>query len=206
MKGCLLGLSIGLLIGPLFFALIQSGIQLGMRKSLVFAFGTWVSDFILLLTTYFLMREVVLPKSTNELAPHILILCSIALILAGAFIILMKNTVKETKTVDFKMTDHWHLLLKGLFINTLNPAAFFIWIGLATVIRNLNPQNDQYIPLFFYFGVVGIIIFLDILKIYLGKLISGKIKSGLIDKVKWISGSAFILSGIVLIVNYLRTS
>ncbi|MEP7197600.1 MAG: LysE family transporter [Saprospiraceae bacterium] len=201
LKGCLLGISIGLLIGPLFFALIHSAMQLGIKKAIVLALGTWISDFSLLLVSYFLMSKMVLPKNTSELQPIVIIICSAFFILAGLFTFLNKTSQNADQEVSVKFLDLWHLFLKGFLINTLNPAAIFIWIGLATMIRNLNTGFEEIATVLFYLGVVSMIISLDVAKIYLGKFISGKLKLGVIEKIKWVSGSAFIISGLLLLLK-----
>lgn len=125
---------------------------------------------------------------------------ALLLIILGITIIFKKSNLNkehEYKLLDNKPT---YLFLKGFIINTVNPAAFFIWLGLAAYTNGslTNPTEG----LLFYSTIFLIIIGMDILKLYLGEILANKLTDRTIDNVKWISGLAFTLSGFLLIFKY----
>ncbi len=194
----MLGISIGLLVGPLFFTMIHSGMHLGSKRALLFALGTWLSDLALLCLAFFLIGWITLPKSADELNPWVLVFSGSALILIGV-LLFFKKTGDRAEHVRINAIHAVNLVTKGFVINTANPAAFFIWIGLAALIKNVNTENSPWMYLQFYLGVVSMIVLLDIAKICASSYLHARLKHGMWTKLNWVSGSAFVISGMWLL-------
>ena len=184
-KGVLLGISIGLLVGPLFFALIQAGMEYGFRKGFLFAAGIWISDFILLMLTYFIFKNIPLPTNTDDISPILIVICAAAFILIGLNIML-----SPTKKMDHQYlptSKLWTVLVtKGFIVNTMNPSAL-----------TLKPSGAEI--LMFYLSIGITIIGLDLLKIFLGKKIALKFEDGILSKFKYVSGFFFVINGLYLV-------
>lgn len=197
-KGILLGISIGLLVGPLFFALIQAGMEYGFRKGFLFAAGIWISDFILLMLTYFIFKNIPLPTNTDDISPILIVICAAAFILIGLNIML-----SPTKKMDHQYlptSKLWTVLVtKGFIVNTMNPSAFLIWMSVATIANKITLKPSGAEILMFYLSIGITIIGLDLLKIFLGKKIALKFKDGILSKFKYVSGVFFIINGLYLV-------
>lgn len=199
LKAFLFGISISALVGPLLFTMVHSGMKFGYKKAIWLAVGTWVSDFLQLLLTYYLISRITLPKSIDELDPRIIWVSAIMLLVLGLAIIIRKSNLQENHEYSLKKQSPTYLAIKGFVINTVNPAAFFIWLGLAAFIRNTTSVFSEII--FFYVVVVFVIGSMDILKLVLGQLLSNKLTDQTIEKFKWVSGSAFIATGLLLLLR-----
>ena len=55
--GVMLGLTLTILLGPIFVALTQTGIQHGIRAGVAVGTGIWVSDFIVIAGSYFFILQ-----------------------------------------------------------------------------------------------------------------------------------------------------
>ena len=53
LEGILLGPTLSLMIGPLFFAIVQAALSGGIRAGIAVAVGLWTSDLLFVLRTYF---------------------------------------------------------------------------------------------------------------------------------------------------------
>ncbi|NOT38381.1 MAG: LysE family transporter [Saprospiraceae bacterium] len=201
LKAFLFGISISALVGPLLFTMIHSGMRFGYKKAIWLAIGTWASDLFLLLISYYLISRISLPNSLEELDYRIVWASSILLILLGLAIIIRKTKLQENHEYTLKKKSPSYLAIKGFIINTVNPAAFFIWLGLAAFIRNTTSAMTEVI--LFYTIVVLVIGSMDICKLVLGQFLSNKLTDQTIEKFKWISGSAFVATGILLLIRYL---
>ena len=57
-KGLLFGFGISLLIGPIFFFMLEAGIKYGFKRAIHFALGTWISDIIFIISTYLAFSKI----------------------------------------------------------------------------------------------------------------------------------------------------
>jgi threonine/homoserine/homoserine lactone efflux protein len=91
-------------------------------------------------------------------------------------------------------------LFKGFLVNTLNPFTFFFWGVIAA--GKLAESGFSKNEFFLFFGaILFVIITTDMLKVYLAKVIRKYLKPGNILLVRRISGVAFVIFGIVLMVR-----
>jgi len=89
------------------------------------------------------------------------------------------------------------LLSKGFLINTINPFTFFFWISVMTAVV-LEKGYSSLGAKQFFFGIMMVIIITDVLKVYLAKYISKKMKPYHVLWMRRISGGALIAFGIIL--------
>ena len=53
LQGIQTGLVLCIMLGPIFFALVQAGVERGMRAGLMVGLGIWISDLIFILSIFF---------------------------------------------------------------------------------------------------------------------------------------------------------
>ena len=59
LNGVFFGLALAVLLGPIFFALIQAGLERGFRAGLAIGIGIWVSDFLFIFAVYHSVSRIV---------------------------------------------------------------------------------------------------------------------------------------------------
>jgi threonine/homoserine/homoserine lactone efflux protein len=90
--------------------------------------------------------------------------------------------------------------LKGFLLNTINPFTFFFWIGISgLVFSNDSPSESD--ALYFYGGLIGTLVVTDTVKVALAKLIRRWLKPHNILWLRRISGIAFIVFGVGLLIR-----
>jgi len=103
--------------------------------------------------------------------------------------------------VDYQAPHPSVTILKGFVINLFNPTVWFLWLGNVTAISKTLDYSMPKMILFFSI-VLGITLVVELTKVYL----AGKIKRFLTDRlmtiVNYITGSALIIFGMVLIYNH----
>ncbi|MDQ3143026.1 MAG: LysE family transporter [Bacteroidota bacterium] len=207
LKGFLFGFTISTFIGPIFIYLIQTGLTKGFKNGLFLGLGTWISDFILLGLSYFLILQIG-DYVQSELFYKI-IGCIGAFVLVGFGVSsLIKTSQKEwiqRNTNLQKVHIPFKLVIQGFLINTLNPSAFIIWLSAASLILPYHKSTPAfYLDMsLYYLGILGTIIILDILKIYLGYRIQNLLTQKHVMLAQKISGLCFILFGAFLLFKVL---
>ena len=189
--------------GPSFFALINTSIKYGYKTGSFLAMGVVVSDFFLCLLICFLvnigMSNLLHSEKTQT---FFAIIGGIVLIVFGAFFF-KKLPVKTDDVIDIQnqLPSPKLMLLKGFFLNLFNPTVWLLWLANVTAIST-TLQNSMFKMIVFFSIVLGAVLFVELFKVKL----AGKIKHYLTDKimtiVNYITGSALIIFGLILIYNH----
>lgn len=190
--------------GPAFFALINTGIKFGYRTGSFLATGVVLSDFFLCmmvcLLVHFGMANLL---HSPDAQTFFAIIGGIILIVFGAFYF-KKHSVKTDDTIEIErnqLPSPKLMLLKGFFLNLFNPAVWLLWLANVTAISK-SFDYSMFKMLIFFSLVLAAVLFIELFKVKL----AGKIKNYLTDKimtiVNYITGSALMIFGIILIYNH----
>lgn len=182
-KGFVTGFILSIMIGPVFFVLLETSIRRGVRAALAFDLGVLLSDVIYVLIAYIFYSQVsALMSGGNQ---GLLKLIGGALFLVYGVMTYFKKPkemkVDEVGNVIHRSSDYVMLSLKGFFLNFANPLVIFYWFSVITLgAKNASHSdpNDNYI--LFYIGVILITFFsFDLLKVFGAK----KLRPLVTDKV-----------------------
>jgi threonine/homoserine/homoserine lactone efflux protein len=189
--------------GPAFFALINTGIKFGYRTGSFLALGVVMSDFFLCLLVCLLVHFGMANLLHSEKAQTFFaIIGGIILIVFGAFFF-KKQPVKTDEIIDIEnqLPSPKLMFLKGFFLNLFNPTVWLLWLANVTAISKTLEYSLPKMILFFSI-VLGAVLLVELFKVKL----AGKIKNYLTDKimtiVNYITGSALIIFGLILIYNH----
>lgn len=188
--------------GPAFFALINTGIKFGYRTGAFLAIGIILSDFFLCLLVCFLVHfGMANLLHSSETQTFFAIIGGIILIVFGAFFF-KKTPVRTDDVIDIKnqLPSRKLMLLKGFFLNLFNPSVWLLWLANVTAISKTLEFSMVKMIAFFSLVLVAVL-FVELFKVKL----AGKIKHYLTDKimtiVNYITGTALIIFGLILIYN-----
>jgi threonine/homoserine/homoserine lactone efflux protein len=129
------------------------------------------------------------------------IIGGIILIVFGAFFF-KKIPVKTDNIIDIEnlLPSPKLMLLKGFFLNLFNPSVWLLWLANVTAISKTLDYSMFKMITFFSIVLVAVL-FVELFKVKL----AGKIKHYLTDKimtiVNYITGTALIIFGLILIYN-----
>lgn len=189
--------------GPAFFSLINTGIKYGYKTGAFLATGIVMSDFflciIVCLLVHFGMSNLLHSPQAQTFSA---IIGGIILIVFGAFFF-KKHTVKTDDTIDIenKLPSPSVMIIKGFLLNLFNPTVWLLWLANVTAISK-TLDYSLFKMLVFFSLILTAVFFLELFKVKL----AGKIKHLLTDKlmtvINYITGTALILFGLILIYNH----
>lgn len=164
-----LGFLMAFLIGPVFFALLETSAIKGFRAAVAFDIGVILADIVFLLAAYF-MTSSILEKLKDD--PGLFIFGGSILAIYG-IVSWVKTRTSYLNEVDPKVltvqkNNYISLFIKGFFLNFINIGVLGFWLGLIVV---FSPQleNDAN-RIITFFGAVLVTYFLvDLCKIVLAK-------------------------------------
>ena len=152
LEGYLVGLGLILLIGPVFFTLLQSTLQYDYKSGLAVALGIFVSDVICVLLCSLGVAPL-LEQSHNQL----IFSCLGAIMLFGfGLTFLLKPVLDFKTTLKLKATDYVSFFAKGFLVNFVNPFVFLVWIGIIGLANSKYPSN-QSLPIYLTGVLLGIL-------------------------------------------------
>ena len=202
--GIKIGLILSFMIGPIFFALVQTSVEEGFRAGAMVALGIWMSDFLFVLAVYFGVSY--LADIVNTQSFTLILGIGGSILLAGfglASLLTIPKGLLNNTVPDYKRSSSYpSLFVKGFLINTINPFTVFFWTSLmgTVVIKDGFDGNQASI---FFGGVLGTIILTDLLKVILAKKIRYSLRPVHLLWLRRISGAALIVFGVVLLVRVL---
>ena len=197
LNGLLFGLFLAISVGPTLFALMKYSLHYSYKAGIAFVIGVSVSDIIYVMIANAATSVLQILKTFEK---PLAIALSIIIIVAGLAGLFSKKKPIEVDlmgNVKIRKRDTFKIFASGFLINTLNPAVAINWLGAAAVIAN---KNISY-KLIFFISCLGLIISIDLLKVFL----AGKIKSSLTPKkiiqIQHISSLILVIigSGILII-------
>jgi len=170
-----IGFLLAMLLGPVFFVLLETAAIKGFRAALAFDFGVIVADALFITIAYFSTNQL-LEKIKDD--PALFIFGGGLLTVYGIISIINdKKTFESKRNISVELINKHNyiaLFFKGFLLNFINIGVLGFWL---TIIITIGPQlemDSRRITLFF--GVVLLVYLLvDIIKILLAKTLKKKL-------------------------------
>ncbi|MDF2438875.1 MAG: lysine exporter protein (lyse/ygga) [Bacteroidota bacterium] len=189
--------------GPAFFALINTGIKHGYKPGSLLAIGIVLSDFMLCLAVSLVVHLGAINLLRSEKAQTFSAIIGGVILIAFGTFYFRKYTPKPEMVIEVNAREPhpFLLILKGFVINLFNPTVWFLWLGNVTAIG--KTFDYSFIKMTVFFSIVlGATLAVELTKVYLAVKIKHFLTPRLMTIVNYITGSALIIFGLVLIYNH----
>ena len=136
-KGVVTGFLLSIMVGPVFFVLLETSIRRGVRAALAFDLGVLLSDVIYVLVAFVFYSQVS-AIMVGERQDSLKIVGGVLFIIYGIVTYIKKpkeSALDEVGNVIHKSSDYLILALKGFFLNFANPLVMSV-PGPALAIAN----------------------------------------------------------------------
>lgn len=161
-SGLLLGLVFIFSLGPSFFTLIQTSVQKGFFRAILFALGISLCD-ICYVTLSILGVSAQLEKP--EVKMWMAIFGSILLLGYGTYNWFKKPVIYSTEQNNSLNNTSWKYLVKGFLINAFNPFIIIFWVSIMSLVAveyDFTLQQE----ISFFAGVLVTILAMDLTKAF----------------------------------------
>ena len=207
LKACSIGFLLSIMMGPVFFILIETSIRKGFRAAVAFDLGVLFSDAIYILLAKVFIIEVSLIDTTKNKALFAFIGGGL-FILYGIYNFFKKYEITEESHVEsqeVEKRDYLRLFLKGFLLNFANPLVLFYWFSVITLANQSVGSEGGELKLMIFLGVVLVTFFLfDLLKIVGAKQLKPLMTPYLFKQMNRLIGIVFCLFGLFLILQNLN--
>ena len=189
--GFLTGVLMSVMLGTVFFALVQNSIDHGFRTGFFIAIGVISSDILLIALSWF-NAELIPEGSTTDL---IVRLCGgVFLLLYGLSNLLKKEKASYPKTEKKRMVK---FISMGFFLNALNPGNYIGWLALTTQIKTVA-QYTLSDAVFYFSGALSAIFVMECVIAWGAAYLKPYITERFLALVNKIVGVVFIVFSIAL--------
>lgn len=205
LKGIVTGFILSIMIGPVFFVLLETSIRRGVRAALALDLGVLLSDVVYILIAYVFYSEVsALIKGENQ--GILKIAGGILFIIYGAMTFFKKPKemkVDEVGNVIQKSSDYAMLCLKGFLLNFANPLVIFYWFSVITLgAKNSHDTGNTENSILFFLIIILVTFFsFDLLKIFGAKKLRPMVTDKLLVALNHLIGIVFGAFGIFLVIQ-----
>jgi len=205
LKGIITGFILSIMIGPVFFLLLETSIRKGIRAAIAFDIGVLLSDVIYIVIALIFYSEV--SKITSGEYGHIIsIVGGIILVIFGLVTLLKKpkEDKKEAEQLNNQKKDLILLGLKGFLLNFANPGVIFYWITVIALgadgKKSANNAIDE--STYWYILIIMITFFsVDLLKIFGAKKLRPFITEKVLVGLNRLIGLIIIGTGVLLVIK-----
>ena len=208
-----IGFLLSVMIGPIFFLLLETSITKGFRSALALDFGVLISDIIYVLIAVMFVEQIKGLIAGNKLMFSVI---GGAIFVVYGMISLFKKVAlldsqklegidasPENSRQQNNTKDYVFLGLKGFVLNFANPMVIFYWVSVASVANNAVPDENSTTWAFVFLCLVLLIFFsVDVLKIIAAKKIRPLVNQTLLNGLNRLIGIVFTLFGIFLILQF----
>jgi L-lysine exporter family protein LysE/ArgO len=156
MYGFLTGMVMSVMLGTVFFALVQNSIDYGFKTGIFISIGVISSDILLIMLSWF-NAELIPEGSTTDL---IVRLCGAIFLLTYG----LSNLLKKERAA-YPQTEKKHLLKfvsMGFLLNILNPGNYIGWLAVTTQLKTVA-KLDVYEASFYFTGALSAIFLMECL-------------------------------------------
>ena len=206
-----IGFLLSVMVGPVFFILLETSITKGIRAALALDIGVFISDILYILFALSFVDQISSINSGENKLIFGFIGGSI-FIIYGTFYFFKKSKMVDltleaentSKEVAAAPKDYLLLGLKGFILNIANPAVIFYWLSILSLAAQSVPDNTKnpntWILLFLsillgtYFGI-------DVLKVFTAKRLRTLVNQNLLNALNILIGLIFFLTGVFQIIK-----
>lgn len=202
LEGLLLGLSLSILLGPIFVVLIDTTLRYGARAGLMVGSGIWTSDIFFIAAMFGFVNRLNPAFIDGSFQLWVGIAGGLLLILVGFYKIFKRNR-QSWLAESGKITRNLGFFGKGFAVNSFNPFTFVFWFGVmgSRLIGNAEMNSGVFIMCL---SILFVIIATDAAKVIGARWISGKINPSVVLKINFVAGLLLIAGGSMLIWDAIR--
>lgn len=192
LHGALFGLVLSILIGPVFFTLIQTSIEHGFKKALLVAFGISLSDIAYILLAYLGLSKLIRDAGAND---YIGYGGGAVLIIFSLVNFLKKPVLSNPGQPMVEQKGFYRYIFRGFIINGMSPFVLVFWLGAMSLAKVEYAYRGHEVLLFFTMTIT-IVFTTDCFKAFMATKLRSLITQRLLRIINGVVGLVLILFGL----------
>jgi threonine/homoserine/homoserine lactone efflux protein len=210
-----IGFLLSIMIGPVFFVLLEISITKGFKSALIFDLGVLLSDLFYIVISLFFAYQL---KGFGDVKNNVVLsVVGGGLFIAyGCYNLFFKKVEMNAVTLDQDLIevepdvsqnnkrDYTLLVLKGFTLNLLNPGVVIYWLAIVAKGFDVVAKYESDLHIVIYLSVILITFFgIDCLKAFVANKLKPLVTVGLLKGLNLLIGLVFAGTGAFLILRQL---
>jgi len=203
-KGVVTGFILSIMIGPVFFVLLETSIRKGIKAAIAFDVGVLVNDIAYIAIAYLFYNQVEQLKTGDD--NSILRLIGGLIFVVYGIMNFQKKVeaikIETDETVASNFRGYLLLALKGFLLNLANPLIVFYWFSVMTIgAQDATGEGSGSSMIMFISSILITFFSIDLLKIIGAKSLRPLVTQKLLKGLNRLIGIVFVGFGVVLILQ-----
>lgn len=203
LKGIVTGFILSIMIGPVFFVLLETSIRKGVKAAIAFDLGVLLND-VVYIAIAFVFYNKVSDLSEGQDNSVLRLVGGTLFSIYGILYIFkkVKNTKIDSLETGESAKGYILLGLKGFLLNLANPMIVFYWFSVMTLgAKNAAEGGSKYSMMIFICSILITFFSIDLLKIFGAKKLRPLVTKKLLQALNRLIGIVFVGFGAVLIIQ-----
>lgn len=197
-NGIVSGLVLAILVGPVFFTLIQTSIENGFKSGVYVAVGISLSDAICIGIAYFGISNLL---QSPQFRLYLSYFGGAMLLCFGIYYLFIKNRKPVIyNPAHIQERSPVRLMAKGFVINGFNPMVLFFWIGTVGVATTEFKYTTHGMATLFFTSIVATVFITDVIKAKLSDKLRVLLTARIIKVMNLVVGIVMLVFGLKLII------
>lgn len=162
LNGIISGIVLAILVGPIFFTLVQTSIEYGFRAGFFVAIGISLSDMLYITISYLGLYQI---TENEKFKVYLSYAGGTVLLIFGLYYLFFKNRkMIQNSTKEIKAKNPLTYIGKGFIMNGLTPTVLIFWIGTVGVATTELGYDTPHKAILFFASIVSTVFLTDLLK------------------------------------------
>lgn len=197
LKGIFSGLVLAILVGPVFFTLLQTSIERGFKSGVWVAVGIAMSDSLYVALSYLGLSNLF---SSEKFQVYLAYFGGAIILCFGVYYLF----IKSRKTLNFnpehvQEKSSFRLMAKGFVINGFNPMVLLFWIGTISIATGQLGYTEPAQGITFLASIIATVFLTDVIKAKLADKLRVLLTPRLIKIMNIVLGLVMFLLGTKLL-------
>lgn len=184
-----------ILIGPVFFLLLETSISRGWKSAIVLNLGVITADILCILVAYFGSKDLAVAIQNN---PSIYIFGGFFILIYGLIMFISKPNLKM-RNIHVANNNYLRTFMNGFLLNILNIGVIVFWFFIVSTIVIQYPSGKD--ALLYMSIVLGTFFLIDLGKIFLAQKVKESFTIRRIFYFKKTIGFILMIFGIIVILK-----
>lgn len=196
-NGVISGIVLALLVGPVFFTIVQTSIERGFGCGTLVAVGVSLSDAFYITLAYLGIYRLFDNGSFRE---YLAYFGGMVLLIFGLYYLFIKSRkLTRQHQGNVPANNPWKLIGKGFIINGLSPMVLIFWLGTVGLATTKLGYSTPRMAIPFFASIVSTVFATDVLKAKLADKLRRLLTPLFIRRLNFVLGVALLLFGLRLI-------
>jgi len=162
LNGIISGIVLAFLIGPVFFAIIQTSIERGFNSGALVAIGVSLSDTFYIFVSYLGLVQFMKDESSRTVLAYV---GGVILLGFGIYYLFIKSRrLSNFDPGQITQRSPGKLIAKGFLINGLSPMVLFFWIATVGVATTQFGYTAKHEVITYFLSIVLTVFATDLIK------------------------------------------